>query len=64
MTEPINLAHLKQRQAGILLHISSLPSAHGVGDLGLEALRFIDLLHNLGATVWQILPINMPHADN
>lgn len=64
MTEPINLAHLKQRQAGILLHISSLPSAHGVGDLGQEALKFIDLLHKLGATVWQILPINMPHADN
>lgn len=64
MTEPINLAHLKQRQAGILLHISSLPSAYGVGDLGLEALRFIDLLSKLGVNVWQTLPINMPHADN
>ncbi|MBA3696170.1 MAG: 4-alpha-glucanotransferase [Methylotenera sp.] len=64
MTEPINIAHLRQRQAGILLHISSLPSAYGVGDLGLEALRFIDLLSKLGVKVWQILPINMPHADN
>ena len=64
MTEPINLAHLKQRQAGILLHISSLPSAYGVGDIGLEALRFVDLLSKLGVNVWQTLPINMPHADN
>lgn len=64
MSEPINLAHLKQRQAGILLHISSLPSAHHVGDLGQEALRMVDLLHKLGVNVWQTLPINMPHADN
>ena len=64
MTDPINLANLKPRQAGILLHISSLPSHYGVGDLGLEALRFIDLLSKMGVTVWQTLPINMPHADN
>ena len=64
MTESINLSHLKQRQAGILLHISSLPSAYDVGDLGAEALRVVDLLSRLGVTVWQTLPINMPHADN
>jgi 4-alpha-glucanotransferase len=52
------------RQAGVLLHISSLPSAHDVGDLGVEAYRFIDFLDEIGATVWQTLPINMPHADN
>lgn len=64
MTEPIKLVHTKQRQAGILLHISSLPSAYHVGDLGKEALRMVDLLHKLGVNVWQTLPINMPHADN
>lgn len=52
-----------QRQAGVLLHISSLPSAYHTGDLGREAYRFVDFLHEIGATVWQTLPINMTHAD-
>lgn len=52
------------RKAGVLLHISSLPSAHYTGDLGAEAYRFVDFLHETGVSVWQTLPINMPHADN
>lgn len=52
-----------QRRAGVLLHISSLPSMHNTGDLGNEAYRFVDFLHEIGATVWQTLPINMTHAD-
>ncbi|NOU25968.1 MAG: 4-alpha-glucanotransferase [Methylotenera sp.] len=59
-----NLSLLAQRRAGVLLHISSLPSAYYVGDLGVEAFRFVDFLNSIGATVWQTLPINMPHADN
>lgn len=59
-----NLSLLNKRRAGVLLHISSLPSTNYVGDLGAEAYRFVDFLHNIGATVWQTLPINMPHADN
>ncbi|MGB4811852.1 MAG: 4-alpha-glucanotransferase [Methylophilaceae bacterium] len=55
---------LNQRRAGILLHISSLPNKEHVGDLGSEAYRFVDFLHEIGATVWQTLPINAPHADN
>ncbi len=55
---------LKQRRAGVLLHISSLPSANYVGDLGAEAYRFVDFLQSIGASVWQTLPINMPHADD
>jgi len=54
------MAFLNQRAAGVLLHISSLPSA----DLGQDAFDFIDFLAQVGATVWQTLPINMPHADN
>jgi len=50
---------LSKRQAGVLLHISSLPS----GDFGQDALRFVDFLHDIGASVWQTLPLNMPHAD-
>jgi 4-alpha-glucanotransferase len=49
-----------RKKAGVLLHISSLPS----GDLGKDAYRFVDFLASVGASVWQTLPINMPHADN
>ncbi len=64
MTLQINSSLLNQRRAGVLLHISSLPSAFYTGDLGNEAYRFVDFLHEIGASVWQTLPINMPHADN
>jgi 4-alpha-glucanotransferase len=64
MTLPANSLSENQRRAGVLLHISSLPSAYYTGDLGAEAYRFVDFLHEIGATVWQTLPINMTHADN
>lgn len=64
MTQPTNLSLLNQRRMGVLLHISSLPGAYYVGDLGAEARRVVDLFHALGVTIWQTLPINMPHADN
>lgn len=48
-----------EKSAGVLLHISSLPS----GTIGKDAYRFIDFLASIGASVWQTLPINMP-ADN
>ncbi len=64
MTQSPNVSPLNQRRAGILLHISSLPSAYDVGDLGVGAYRFVDFLNDMGASIWQTLPINMPHADN
>jgi 4-alpha-glucanotransferase len=64
MTSPANALLKNQRRAGVLLHISSLPSAYYTGDLGVESYRFVDFLHEIGATVWQTLPINMTHADN
>ena len=45
--------------AGVLLHISSLPA----GDFGADAIRFVDFLADIGAAVWQTLPLNMPHDD-
>ncbi|MBD2752066.1 4-alpha-glucanotransferase [Spirosoma sp. BT704] len=48
---------LQQRSSGLLLHITSLPSAHGIGDLGPEAYRFADFLEASGQTYWQILPL-------
>ncbi|MFW5432109.1 MAG: 4-alpha-glucanotransferase [Methylophilaceae bacterium] len=48
------------RRAGVLLHISSLPN----GDLGKDAYRFVDFLATTGVSIWQVLPINMPHDDS
>lgn len=46
-----------QRSAGILLHPTSLPGDFGIGELGSEALNFIDFLKNSGQTLWQIFPL-------
>ncbi len=43
---------------GILMHISSLPSCYGIGNLGKEAYRFVDFLKSSGQEFWQILPQN------
>ena len=48
---------LQTRSSGLLLHITSLPSAHGIGDLGPESYRFVDFLEAAGQTYWQILPL-------
>jgi 4-alpha-glucanotransferase len=53
---------LSRRQAGILLHPSSLPGPHGIGDLGPEARRFVDWLERAGARFWQVLPLGPPAA--
>ena len=45
------------RGSGILLHITSLPSRFGIGDLGPEAYRFVDFLAETGQTWWQMLPV-------
>ncbi|MDA3880124.1 MAG: 4-alpha-glucanotransferase [Prolixibacteraceae bacterium] len=47
----------KKRNSGILLHVSSLPSAYGIGDFGSEAYGYIDKLSDNGFSVWQILPL-------
>jgi 4-alpha-glucanotransferase len=45
------------RSAGILLHPTSLPGPNGIGELGPEALRFIDFLAETGVRIWQVLPL-------
>jgi 4-alpha-glucanotransferase len=47
---------VKPRTSGVLLHITSLPSRFGIGDLGPEALRFGEFLALAGQKRWQILP--------
>lgn len=49
---------IKKRSGGILLHITSLPSKYGIGDLGPEAYKFADQLNLAGQRFWQILPLN------
>jgi 4-alpha-glucanotransferase len=45
------------RASGILLHVTSLPSAYGIGDLGSAAFSWIDRLHSAGQRWWQVLPL-------
>lgn len=51
------------RSAGVLLHLSSLPSPYGNGDMGHAAYRFIEFLAAAGIGVWQVLPLGPTHAD-
>lgn len=46
-----------ERGSGILLHITSLPSPYGIGDLGPAAYSFADFLAETGQSWWQILPL-------
>jgi 4-alpha-glucanotransferase len=48
---------LRTRSSGVLLHPTSLPGPHGIGDLGDGALRFAELLASLGQSWWQMLPV-------
>ena len=45
------------RGSGILLHVTSLPSPYGIGDLGPSAFSWIDRLHDSGQRWWQALPL-------
>lgn len=45
------------RKSGILLHLASLPSPHGIGTMGKSAREFVDFLRDSGQTCWQLLPI-------
>jgi 4-alpha-glucanotransferase len=51
------------RRAGVLLHLTSLPTTPGNGDLGAQAYYFIDFLVSAGMSVWQMLPIGIPNSD-
>ena len=48
---------LNERAAGVMLHVSSLPSDTGIGNLGAGAYRFIDFLNASGMSIWQICPL-------
>jgi 4-alpha-glucanotransferase len=45
------------RQAGIGIHISSLPGDHGIGDIADSSMAFLDQLGEMNIGVWQFLPL-------
>jgi 4-alpha-glucanotransferase len=45
------------RSSGLLLHPTSFPGPHGIGDLGSAAYAFIDFLTSSGQQIWQVLPL-------
>ena len=45
------------RASGLFLHITSLPSRYGIGDLGHDAHRWIDILADAGQKMWQLCPL-------
>lgn len=52
-----NKIGIEDRTSGVLLHVTSLPSPYGIGDLGPDAKKFIDFLVEAGQRYWQILPL-------
>ena len=48
---------LTERASGVLLHVSSLPSRGGIGDLGPAAYAFADFLARAKQQYWQVLPL-------
>lgn len=55
---------LRQRGAGVLLHISSMPSPYGIGVFDDNARHFIDIVADMGFTYWQVLPFNPVDGSN
>ena len=55
---------MHKRYCGILLHITSLPSKYGIGDMGPFAYAFVDFLNSCEQKYWQILPINPTDGIN
>ena len=52
-----NQVWLNTRSSGVLAHISSLPGEFGIGNMGANALRFVDFLSESGFAFWQVCPV-------
>ena len=48
---------MKQKESGVIMHITSLPSKYGIGGMGKEAYKFIDYIKECGFSYWEILPL-------
>jgi 4-alpha-glucanotransferase len=47
-----------RRSSGVLLHVSSLASRGGIGDLGPAAREFVSFLAEAQQRIWQVLPLS------
>jgi len=54
----------RYRACGLLLHVTSLPSPCGVGDVGPSAFVWVDRLHDAGQEWWQALPLGPTGYSN
>ncbi|MBN1129686.1 MAG: 4-alpha-glucanotransferase [Chitinispirillaceae bacterium] len=52
------------RGSGVLMHLTSLPSPFGIGNMGPSACRFADTLATAGVRFWQMLPLNPSNPGN
>jgi 4-alpha-glucanotransferase len=59
----MNVSRPAARQAGVLLHPTSLPGPGYCGDFGADARRFVDLIAEAGLRIWQVLPLGPTHPD-
>lgn len=59
-----NEPKINPRRAGVLLHPTSLPGPHGMGDLGAGAHRFVEWLAEAEVRTWQVLPLVPPGGGN
>ncbi len=48
---------LRDRRAGVCLHMTSLPGPYGIGELGAAAHAFVDRMRAMELSVWQFLPL-------
>lgn len=55
---------MNHRVGGVLLHPTSLPGPHGIGDFGPQAHRFVRWASAAGLGLWQLLPLSPPGPGN
>ncbi|HPQ39208.1 MAG TPA: 4-alpha-glucanotransferase [bacterium] len=54
----------RNRCFGVLLHPTALPGPHGIGSIGAPAREFVSVLNHMGASLWQMLPLQPPDSGN
>ena len=55
--DSVKSAATHRRQAGVYLHLTSLPGPYGIGEIGAAARDFIDTMRAMELSVWQFLPL-------
>ena len=57
VSDSVNNDAAPQRQAGVYLHLTSLPGPYGIGEIGAAARNFVDTMRRMELSVWQFLPL-------